>query len=62
MCVGGGGAGDVCSRLCFQTSAPAASLEADREPAQRQQAALVPTGGSGGISPLLQAGTGHAAR
>ena len=41
---------------------PPPSLEADREPPQRQQAALVPTGGSGGISPFLQAGTGHTAR
>lgn len=57
MCVGGGGAGDVCSRLCFQISAPATSLEVDREPAQRWQAALVSTGGTGGTSPLLQAGS-----
>ena len=56
MCVGGGGAGDVCSRLCFQISAPATSLEVDREPAQRWQAAIVSTGGTGGTSPLLQAG------
>lgn len=62
MCVGGGRGGDVCSCLCFQISAPATSLEVDREPAQRRQPALVSTSGGGGTSPLLQAGMGHAAR